>query len=70
MRRSKKSACAEPPHKPSPKRDSRKPETVPAASEAATAYSEKEKTPVPITYQRSRNMALLKLALINRTISE
>ena len=70
MRRSKKSACAEPPLKDSPKRNSRKPETVPTVSEAATVYGEKEKTPVPITYQRSRNVALLKLALINRTISE
>jgi hypothetical protein len=70
MRRSKKRARAENPRKASPKPDRVKSEAAPAASQAAAVNVEKEKAPMPITYQRSRNVALLKLALINRTIQE
>jgi hypothetical protein len=70
MRRSKKSACADNPQKASPKTDPTDSEAARTTLEPAPAHVEKEKVPTPITYQRSRAVALLKLALINRTLPE
>jgi hypothetical protein len=70
MRRPKKSANAENRQKASQKTDSTDPEAAPATLEPASANGEKEKAPLPITYQQSRQVALLKLALISRTLSE
>jgi hypothetical protein len=70
MRRPQKSAGAENPQKAFRKTDPRDSEAAPVTLEPALASGEKEKALKPITYQRSRAVALLKLALINRTFRE
>ena len=66
MKLAEQMACAESPTKAAPE-----PEVVDSKAQAAIPDKEKEKgTPTPITYARSRSVALLKLALINRTVPE